>query len=114
MSGVAGRIESGKRVARSLPQLWAEGPVNKDRAAKSGAFWRLSEGFQPQKSMPAAPLCRRKNFEEEAGRAVDDCCCTAAAGILIAWKGLADGGRVHLWVPTFRFPPNRFINREAQ
>src|SRR5262249_15596371 len=114
MSGVAGRIESGKRVARSLPQLWAEGAVIKDRAAKSGGFRPLSARFRCQNRIPAAPLCRRKNFWETAGGAVDDCCCTAAAGILIAWKGLADGGRVHLWVPTLRCPPNRFINREAQ
>jgi len=56
----------------------------------------------------------QKKFSGGASGAVDDSCRTAAAGILIAWKGLADGGRVHLWVPTFRIPPNRFINREAQ
>ena len=84
------------------------------RCRQKRRFLTAIGGFSAAESHASGAAMSQKKFQEGASGAVDDCCRTAAAGILIAWKGLADGGRVHLWVPTLRFPPNRFINREAK
>jgi hypothetical protein len=55
----------------------------------------------------------QKKFQIAHSAPVDDVSRTAATGILIAWKGLADGGRVHQWGPA-SVPTYCFINREAQ
>src|SRR5262245_22806566 len=84
------------------------------RCRQKRRFLAAIGGFSAAESHVGRAAMSQKKFSGGTSGAVDDGCRTAAAGILIAWKGLADGGRVHLWGPTFRSPPNRFINREAQ
>src|SRR4051794_21245009 len=113
MLGVASWVARGRWVAPDVPQLWAKGAIHKPGAAKSGGGSRLSASIRPQNRMPAAPLCRRKNFQDRLLRAVDDRCRSATTGILIAWKDSADGGRVHQWEPTLRFSPKSFHQQEG-
>src|SRR5436190_21289585 len=69
------------------------------RAAESGGFPCLSGRFRSLNRAPAALLCRRKNLHAGVRELWRRPRRAAAAGILIAWKGGADGGRVRKWQP---------------